>query len=453
MKKCSLKRVVSLLLTFAFGLCFSLSVPVQAAERCALSTITQSSGSKTSHVSIEAGNHDPIVLVHGLFGWGNTEIAHSNYWGGTDSLRDLLKEKGYTVYTPTIGPVSSNWDRACELYAYLVGGTVDYGLAHSRKYGHARYGSTFAGVLPQLNDTNSHLKIHLVGHSMGGETIRMLAQLLENGDAVERAAGEANTISPLFSGKCRHWIDSVTTIATPHDGSQFDNKKYKIEPLTHQFIAALAAVQGANIDDTNLGLDFKLGQWGIEREPGESYHSYFEKVMKSKLWAKTKDLSVYDLDTDGAAVLNAYAKAQKDIYYFSIACTDTYRSLTFPHYQVPYANMNPILLHSSLYMGRYVNYAYGHVTIDHTWWENDGIVSVRSAIHPHSGSSDSFNENYGTALDGSYQFKPNTQKGTWNYIEKIQKTDHINVVGQQKNKQFLQTKFYQLAGMLKSIPE
>lgn len=148
MKKCSLKRVVSLLLTFAFGLCFSLSVPVQAAERCALSTITQSSGTRT--LSTEAGNHDPIVLVHGLFGWGNTEIAHSNYWGGTDSLRDLLKEKGYTVYTPTIGPVSSNWDRACELYAYLVGGTVDYGLAHSRKYGHARYGSTFTGVLPQL---------------------------------------------------------------------------------------------------------------------------------------------------------------------------------------------------------------------------------------------------------------------------------------------------------------
>ena len=28
------------------------------------------------------GNDYPIVLVHGLFGWGGTEIANLNYWGG-----------------------------------------------------------------------------------------------------------------------------------------------------------------------------------------------------------------------------------------------------------------------------------------------------------------------------------------------------------------------------------
>jgi hypothetical protein len=38
----------------------------------------------------------------------------------------MLPNKGYTVLTPTIGPISSNWDRACELYAYLKGGIVDY---------------------------------------------------------------------------------------------------------------------------------------------------------------------------------------------------------------------------------------------------------------------------------------------------------------------------------------
>ena len=118
-----------------------------------------------------SGNHYPIVLVHGLFGWGGTEVLGLNYWGGFSSLRDILNNAGYEVYTPSIGPVASNWDRACELYAYLVGGTVDYGAYHSATNGHARYGRTFPGVLPELNNPDSELKVHLVGHSMGGETI------------------------------------------------------------------------------------------------------------------------------------------------------------------------------------------------------------------------------------------------------------------------------------------
>ena len=67
------------------------------------------------------GNDYPIVLVHGLFGWGGTEIANLNYWGGFSSLQQMLTDADYEVYTPSIGPVASNWDRACELYAYLVG--------------------------------------------------------------------------------------------------------------------------------------------------------------------------------------------------------------------------------------------------------------------------------------------------------------------------------------------
>ena len=52
------------------------------------------------------GNHYPIVLVHGLFGWGGTEVLGLNYWGGFSSLRDILNDAGYEVYTPSIGPVA-----------------------------------------------------------------------------------------------------------------------------------------------------------------------------------------------------------------------------------------------------------------------------------------------------------------------------------------------------------
>ena len=116
--------------------------------------------------------------------------------------------------------------------------------------------------------------------------------------------------------------------------------------------------------------------------------------------------------------------------------------------------MNPMMLKSSTYMGSHVNYAVGHVNITPDWWENDGIVSVRSAIRPHENSTDKYNENYGVGADGKMTFKAGTKMGVWNYIEKIDGTDHINMVGQtQKSTHaMLQAKFFELAKMLNSIP-
>lgn len=190
------------------------------------------------------------------------------------------------------------------------------------------------------------------------------------------------------------------------------------------------------------------------RQPNESYASYFNRVINSKIWTQhTDDLSVYDLDVDGAAVLNGYAKAQDDIYYFSIACSNTHREPLTGHY-LPNASMNPMMIKSSTYMGRHVNYAVGHVNITPDWWENDGIVSVRSAIRPHENSTDKYNEKYGVGTDGKMTFKAGTKMGVWNYIEKIDNTDHINMVGQMQKSThaMLQAKFFELAKMLNSIP-
>ena len=123
-------------------------------------------------------NNYPVVLVHGFLGWGRDEVAGFKYWGGTTDLQEKMRDSGYEVYTATVGPISSNWDRACELYAYIVGGTVDYGEAHSSKYGHDRYGRTYPGLYKKVSDAN---KIHLVGHSMGGQTVRTITQLLSEG--------------------------------------------------------------------------------------------------------------------------------------------------------------------------------------------------------------------------------------------------------------------------------
>ena len=89
---------------------------------------------------------DPVVFVHGLFGWGQRDkiFRIMPYWGmTTGSLTSYLNSLGYETYSATVGPISSAWDRACELYAQLTGTTVDYGAAHAAAHDHARYGITY----------------------------------------------------------------------------------------------------------------------------------------------------------------------------------------------------------------------------------------------------------------------------------------------------------------------
>ncbi len=166
-------------------------------------------------------NDYPIVLVHGFAGFG--ELAGVPYWGFAYNVPKDLKSRGYETIVASVGPFSSDWDRCCELYAELVGGTVDYGKVHSEKYGHARYGRTYPGMYPQFGtvdpDTGKRCKIHLIGHSMGGPTVRTFAAMLENGSAEERAGTPADELSPFFAGDKSGWIDGVLTIASPGDGT------------------------------------------------------------------------------------------------------------------------------------------------------------------------------------------------------------------------------------------
>lgn len=77
-----------------------------------------------------------------------------------------LRKLGYEIYLLSCGPVNSAWDRAYIIWAYLFGGTVDFGKAHSEKYHTVRFGHTFEhGVLEDLGKTDAHKKVNLVGHS------------------------------------------------------------------------------------------------------------------------------------------------------------------------------------------------------------------------------------------------------------------------------------------------
>ena len=156
----------------------------------------------------QARSDDPVVFVHGLLGWGQRDKIYRimPYWGmTTGSLTDYLSAKGYETYAASVGPLSSAWDRACELYAQLAGTRTDYGVKHAQDFGHERYGIDYEQ--PLFDGWGTKRAVNLVGHSFGGATIRLFLDILADGSAEEQAAAKAAGVepSPFFLGGKGDW--------------------------------------------------------------------------------------------------------------------------------------------------------------------------------------------------------------------------------------------------------
>jgi len=96
-------------------------------------------------------NSYPVVCVHGFAGFGEDELISKMFpyfglWNG--DVRKVSRNLNLDCCIPSLGPFSSAWDRACELYTHIVGGTVDYGKVHSEKNGHKRFGRTYDALIP-----------------------------------------------------------------------------------------------------------------------------------------------------------------------------------------------------------------------------------------------------------------------------------------------------------------
>ena len=210
----------------------------------------------------------PTVFVHGLLGWGARDALYRAvpYWGlAAGDVLGYLNACGYDCRAASVGIISSAWDRACELYAELTGGTADYGIAHARRFGHARFGAAYPA--PLVPGWGADRPIDLVGHSFGGATARLLMQLLADGCPEEVQAAEAagETPSPLFTGGKTGWVHALVAIAAPHDGSTFlDVQPDAANALSTLFLGAARAL---GISAFKGVYDFRLDQFGIRRDP------------------------------------------------------------------------------------------------------------------------------------------------------------------------------------------
>ncbi len=384
-----------------------------------------------------AQNDYPIIFIHGFIGWGPEEMGEYHYWGGTQDILASLREQGYTVYAVSVGPVSSNWERAAEAFYQIKGGQVDYGKTHAEKWNVIQkpYGKKYTGFYPQWDADHP---VHIIGHSMGGQTARMLLYQLQN---IFYDSTSAQPDSSVLLGETHsQWIASITSIATPHDGTTLSNIVTRTFPFLQNFVG-LAAVVG------NKFYNFDLEQWGFDRQPDETWMMYYERMRNHPAW-DTKNISAWDLSINGARELNTFLQASPDVYYFSITTSATHLD-TSTGFHVPDDGLNLILKSRARTIGREAAYWADGSTTDSTWYENDGVVNTISQRGPTTGLN-------GPDPIAEYQKNQPLIPGQW-YTMGPLKMDHWYVIGhtvyKEENQLAIMKLFSDHVKLLNSLPK
>ena len=382
---------------------------------------------------------DPVVFVHGLMGWGQRDKINRimPYWGmTTGSLTDYLSSQGYETYAASVGPISSAWDRACELYAQLVGARTDYGVKHSQDFGHDRYGIDYEQ--PLFDGWGTERAVNLVGHSFGGATTRQFLELMANGSAEEVAAAKAagTAPSPLFTGGKSSWVHSMTEIAAPHNGTTFIESNGTIMDVATNLAETLA--KGFGITEIKNLYDFQLEQFGIYKDPNETMLETLQRVFSTDFMSHN-DNAFLDLTIDKSLEINDGIGIEPNVYYFSYAGNQTVQDPASGNY-IPSAKMWTLFYPGAYNMGKYYDkYTAGGFYIDKSWRPNDGMVNTVSAFYPiHSdGTCLTKDGKQGwTNYDGYSNI--NFQPGIW-YVMPVQSFDHIQFVGGMLNGSLVKT--------------
>jgi len=341
-------------------------------------------------------------------GWGREEMGSYRYWGGKFDLEQYLIDEGYTVITASVGPVSSNWDRAVELYYQIKGGQVDYGRTHSKLFGLVRKpeGKKYTGLYPEWD--NEH-PVHLIGHSMGGQTVRMLEYLLKS--TIVDSSGIQEE-SELMGKSNLGWIKSITSISTPHNGTTLSDIVTTGIPFLQDFIA-IAAVVG------NSFYSFDLEHWRFKRTKDESWSNYFRRMREHPAWG-TKNIVAWDASVEGARQMNTFCIANPNIYYFSFVTSSTVLDSSSGRH-IPDKDMTFIIrAHARLIGMKKAFYSDGSST-DSTWFENDGIVSKISMYGPTTGTN-------GPDPIATYHENELLIPGQW-YVIGEYRSDHRKFIG------------------------
>lgn len=368
----------------------------------------------------EHKNAYPVILIPGVVGYGENTKMHKvfPYFGLTSTgwQRVINDSMGVECHTVSFELLSSVWDRTCELYAQLIGGTVDYGAAHSAKYGHARYGKTYEK--PMLT---AWTKINLIAHGFGAPVARLFIELLYNGSQEERDVTPANELSDLFRGGFGGKVHSLVTIAGINEGiSTFEAFEGRFPGAKN--VLAKAATAGdmllqykSFVDPYFQRTGTPLTQHGVSayfgKEGDKTKLKFDEDAIN--LYLRKNDNVFYDIGPWGMSQLNAKLNTFDDIYYFSYSgeVTSTIAGkVTVPNLKAG------IALPISAIISTFENYLPESPIITKENADNDGFVNTNSTMPPLS--------------EDAAQFRDisRCQPGIW-YQMPVEKRTHFSFMG------------------------
>ena len=357
-----------------------------------------------------------IVLVPGLFGWGEKELGGLPYWG----FAGEVDHQSFTVHEASCGPVSSFHDRACEIAAQINGAQIDYGASHSEVEGHSQFSDDYTGqgFIPDWSEYNPAI---IIGHSAGGHTALRLQQLLAD--------------DFWGWGSTAQWIEAVVCLSPVLNGStlpyllgcdkQSGLLRGSFGPFLGKAIQFFAMAGGGSIDNV---FDFDLDQW-IGKDKGRNFQEIVATLDTSQ-FGKGKDNLAFDLTLQGAYEANQVVQTNPQTYYLSLITEQTTKGW-FTSFHYPDPLMNPSLAATAAYQGVVVDFDHppipgwgsGDLVIE-KWRENDGAVSSISQRYPFTGRE------HAVGGEGIFKRKP-LLKGKW-YYEKVQNLtgrsfDHLDI--------------------------
>lgn len=416
----NLKKITAVILSFVLIFSFT-SIPAGA--------VSENGDSEWSDLT---ESEYPFIFVHGMGGWGQYEEFTNSvpYWGGMTidglsmsmnkdiNLIELLNENGVEAYAASVGPFSSAWDRACELYAQLTGTTVDYGVAHSAAHNHDRYGYDYTGNALMGEAWDMQTALNILGHSFGGPTVRLFASLMAYGDEDEKAAAYASgeELSPLFEGGHGELIHSVTTLSSPNDGTPIAD--FLVEVKLIALIAFVGNVLGCLFGDNIMMWSMRLGHFGITAKQDEDKATFSLPAIRNFYYAN--DNCGYDMTIKGAKELNEKIQVNPYAYYYSYCAISTEENC-LGYQALPSLSMftfsSTVL---SLYEGKIIE----GTEMTKEWAVSDGIVPLASAKVPMKDASAA--KDYEDTLAAGEELTT----GVWYMMEPLNGLMHTGFMGQ-----------------------
>ncbi|KAH9624496.1 hypothetical protein KSS87_019798 [Heliosperma pusillum] len=302
----------------------------------------------------------PIVLVHGIFGFGQGRLGGLSYFAGAE-------KKDERVLVPDLGSLTSIYDRY-----------VDYGEEHSKACGHSQLGRVYdQGNYPQWDEDHP---IHFVGHSAGAQVVRALQQMLAD-KAFKGYETNPNwvlsitSLSGAFNGTTRTYFDGMQ----PEDGRTMKPicllQLCRLGVIIYDWfdIPWLKAYYNFGFDHFNMSWR-KMGVWGL-----------VDCLLGNAGPFASGDWILPDLAIQGSLRLNSHIKTFPDTYYFSYA---TKRTRQFMGVTVPSGilGIHPLLFIRVLQMSQWSHPPDVPPPFkgyrDEDWWDNDGALNTISMMYP-----------------------------------------------------------------------